>query len=177
MSGIRPFKKSYPQIAESAWIDDSAVVIGDVAIGDDSSVWPMTVIRGDVNTVVIGARSNIQDGSVLHVTHAGKHYEGAALSIGDDVTVGHKVILHACTIGNRCLIGMGAIIMDKTVVEDDVIIGAGSLIAENKTLQSGYLYLGSPAKKMRSLTERELKFLRYSAKHYVELAKEHQTTS
>ena len=105
MSGIRPFKKSYPQIAESAWIDDSAVVIGDVIIGNDSSVWPMTVIRGDVNTVVIGARSNIQDGSVLHVTHAGKHYAGAALSIGDDVTVGHKVILHACTIGDRCLIG------------------------------------------------------------------------
>ena len=174
MSGIRPFKKSYPQIAESAWIDDSAVVIGDVIIGNDSSVWQMTVIRGDVNTVVIGARSNIQDGSVLHVTHAGKHYAGAALSIGDDVTVGHKVILHACTIGDRCLIGMGAIIMDTTVVEDEVIIGAGSLVAENKTLQSGYLYLGSPAKKIRPLTERELKFLRYSAEHYVKLAREYR---
>ena len=174
MSGIRPFKKSHPQIAASAWIDDSAVVIGDVAIGDDSSVWPMTVIRGDVNSISIGTRSNIQDGSVLHVTHAGKHYEGAALRIGDDVTVGHKVILHACTIGNRCLVGMGAIIMDKTVVEDDVIIGAGSLVAENKVLQSGHLYLGSPAKKIRPLTERELKFLRYSAEHYVELAKEYR---
>lgn len=177
MSGIRPFKKSYPQIAESAWIDDSAVVIGDVTIGDESSVWPMTVIRGDVNSIAIGARSNIQDGSVLHVTHAGKHYDGSPLIIGDDVTIGHKVILHACTIGNRCLIGMGAIIMDKTVVEDDVIIGAGSLIAENKTLQSGSLYLGSPAKKIRQLTERELKFLRYSAEHYVELAKEHLASS
>ncbi len=177
MSGIRPFKKSYPQIAESAWIDDSAVVIGDVTIGDESSVWPMTVIRGDVNSIAIGTRSNIQDGSVLHVTHAGKHYDGSPLIIGDDVTIGHKVILHACTIGNRCLIGMGAIIMDKTVVEDDVIIGAGSLIAENKTLQSGSLYLGSPAKKIRQLTERELKFLRYSAEHYVELAKEHLASS
>ena len=113
---------------------------------------------------------------MLHVTHAGKHYAGAALSIGDDVTVGHKVILHACTIGDRCLIGMGAIVMDKTVVEDDVIIGAGSLVAENKTLESGYLYLGSPAKKMRRLSDRELKFLRYSAQHYVELAKEHRTS-
>lgn len=174
MSGIRPFKKSYPQIAASAWIDDSAVVIGDITIGDDSSVWPMTVIRGDVNSITIGARSNIQDGSVLHVTHAGKHYEGAALSIGDDVTVGHKVILHACTIGDRCLIGMGAIIMDKTIVENDVIIGAGSLVAENKILQSGHLYLGGPAKKIRPLTERELKFLRYSAEHYVELAREYR---
>ncbi|HBH36013.1 MAG TPA: gamma carbonic anhydrase family protein [Gammaproteobacteria bacterium] len=174
MSGIRPFKKSYPQIAASAWIDDSAVVIGDITIGDDSSVWPMTVIRGDVNSITIGARSNIQDGSVLHVTHAGKHYEGAALSIGDDVTVGHKVILHACTIGDRCLIGMGAIIMDKTIIENDVIIGAGSLVAENKILQSGHLYLGSPAKKIRPLTERELKFLRYSAEHYVELAREYR---
>ena len=177
MSGIRPFKKSYPQIAASAWIDDSAVVIGDVTIGEESSVWPMTVIRGDVNSITIGERSNIQDGSVLHVTHAGKHYAGAALSIGSDVTVGHKVILHACTIGDRCLIGMGAIIMDKTIVEDDVIIGAGSLVAENKTLLSGYLYLGSPAKKIRRLSDREMKFLRYSAQHYVELAKEHCTSA
>jgi carbonic anhydrase/acetyltransferase-like protein (isoleucine patch superfamily) len=177
MNGIRPFKQSHPQIATSAWVDDSAVVIGDVTIGDDSNVWPMTVIRGDVNCITIGKRSNIQDGSVLHVTHAGKHYDGSPLVIGDDVTVGHKVILHACTIGNRCLIGMGAIIMDKTVVEDDVIIGAGSLIAESKTLQSGYLYLGSPAKKIRQLTERELKFLRYSAEHYVELANEHRASS
>jgi carbonic anhydrase/acetyltransferase-like protein (isoleucine patch superfamily) len=177
MNGIRPFKQSHPQIATSAWVDDSAVVIGDVTIGDDSNVWPMTVIRGDVNCITIGKRSNIQDGSVLHVTHAGKHYDGSPLVIGDDVTIGHKVILHACTIGNRCLIGMGAIIMDKTVVEDDVIIGAGSLIAESKTLQSGYLYLGSPAKKIRQLTERELKFLRYSAEHYVELANEHRASS
>jgi carbonic anhydrase/acetyltransferase-like protein (isoleucine patch superfamily) len=177
MNGIRPFKQSHPQIATSAWVDDSAVVIGDVTIGDDSNVWPMTVIRGDVNCITIGKRSNIQDSSVLHVTHAGKHYDGSPLVIGDDVTVGHKVILHACTIGNRCLIGMGAIIMDKTVVEDDVIIGAGSLIAESKTLQSGYLYLGSPAKKIRQLTERELKFLRYSAEHYVELANEHRASS
>lgn len=176
MSGIRPFKQSYPQIAESAWIDDSAVVIGDVAIGNDSNIWPMTVIRGDVNHIVIGARTNIQDGSILHVTHAGKQHPGAALNIGDDVTVGHKVILHACTIGNRCLIGMGAIIMDKSVVEDDVIIGAGSLVAENKTLDGGHLYLGSPAKKIRPLTDKELKFLCHSAKHYVELAKEHRAS-
>lgn len=177
MTGIRPFKKSHPRIAENAWIDDSAVVIGDVTIADDCNVWPMTVIRGDVNSISIGARTNIQDGSVLHVTHAGRHYEGSALSIGNDVTVGHKVILHACTIGDRCLIGMGAIIMDKTVVENDVIIGAGSLVAENKTLQSGHLYLGSPAKKIRPLTERELKFLSYSAEHYVELAKEHRASA
>ncbi|MEN8214425.1 MAG: gamma carbonic anhydrase family protein [Pseudomonadota bacterium] len=174
MADIRPFKASRPHIAASAWIDDSAVIIGDVTIGDDSNVWPMTVIRGDVNSISIGERTNIQDGSVLHVTHAGKHYDGSPLVIGDDVTVGHKVILHACTVGNRCLIGMGTIIMDKTVVEDDVIIGAGSLVAENKVLEGGHLYLGSPVKKIRPLTERELKFLRYSAEHYVELSREHR---
>jgi carbonic anhydrase/acetyltransferase-like protein (isoleucine patch superfamily) len=177
MSNIRPYQETRPIIAASAWIDESAVVIGDVAIGEHSSVWPMTVIRGDVNSIAIGARTNIQDGSVLHVTHAGKHYQGSPLFVGDDVTVGHKVILHACTIGNRCLVGMGAIIMDWSVVEDDVIIGAGSLVAENKTLESGHLYLGSPAKKIRPLTQRELNFLSYSASHYVDLAARHRSSA
>ena len=174
MANIRPFQEMQPSIAASAWIDESAVVIGDVTIGEHSNVWPLTVIRGDVNSITIGARSNIQDGSVLHVTHAGKHYRGSPLLIGDDVTVGHKVILHACAIGNRCLVGMGAIIMDRSVVEDDVIIGAGSLVAENKTLESGHLYLGSPAKKIRPLTQSELNFLPYSASHYVDLAAKHR---
>jgi carbonic anhydrase/acetyltransferase-like protein (isoleucine patch superfamily) len=177
MTNIRPFQEMQPSIAASAWIDESAVVIGDVTIGEHSNVWPMTVIRGDVNSITIGARTNIQDGSVLHVTHAGKHYQGSPLLVGDDVTVGHKVILHACTIGNRCLVGMGAIIMDRSIVEDDVIIGAGSLVAENKTLESGHLYLGSPAKKIRPLTQRELNFLPYSASHYVDLAARHRSST
>jgi carbonic anhydrase/acetyltransferase-like protein (isoleucine patch superfamily) len=167
---IRAFESKQPQIPDSCFIDPQASIIGDVTLGEDCSVWPMTVLRGDVNRIRIGKCSNIQDGSVLHVSHAGEYNpDGAALIIGDHVTVGHKVLLHACSIGNDCLIGMGSIVMDNAIVEDQVMIGAGSLVAPGKTLHSGYLYLGNPCKQIRKLKPRELEFLRYSAEHYQRL--------
>lgn len=167
---IRSYNGITPLLGERVFVDASAVVLGDVEIGDDSSVWPLTVIRGDMHAIRIGARSSIQDGSVLHITHAGPfNPEGFALHIGDDVTVGHKVLLHGCSIGNRVLVGMGCIVMDGAVVEDEVMIGAGSLVPAGRRLQSGYLYLGSPARQARALTEREREFLRYSAQNYVRL--------
>jgi len=176
MSPVRSFDKHHPHIHASAWIDPTALVIGDVIVGAESSVWPMSVVRGDVNSIRIGAATNIQDGSVLHVSHAGEYGEGAALTIGDEVTIGHKVILHACTIGNRCLIGMGSVVMDKVIVGDEVILGAGSLVPEGKHLESGHLYLGHPAVKKRALTERERIWLQYSAGHYVRLMQQHRAS-
>lgn len=172
---IRPFDGIQPTIPASAFVDDSAVIIGDVVLGEDTSVWPTAVIRGDVNRIRIGARTSIQDGSVVHATHDGPYTPGgASTTIGDDVTVGHKVILHACTIHDRVLVGMGAIVMDKAVVEADVIIGAGSLVPPGKVLESGYLYVGSPVKQIRPLTEKEKEQLLYSAGYYVKLARRHR---
>lgn len=165
---LRPYKDLRPQIGQRVMIDATSVVIGDVRIADDVGIWPLVVIRGDVNYVEIGARSNIQDGSVLHVTHKSSYNpEGDPLLIGEDVTVGHKVMLHGCVIGNRVLVGMGSILLDGAIVEDDVMIGAGSLVPQNKRLESGYLYLGSPVKQIRPLTEAELEGLKYSAQNYV----------
>jgi len=167
---IRNFKGMSPKVANSAYVDDSAVVIGDVEIGVDASVWPMCSIRGDVNLIRIGARSNIQDGSVIHVTHRyGDFPEGHATRIGSDVTVGHKVMLHGCTVEDLCLIGMGSTVLDGAIVRSRVLLGAGSLVPEGKDLEGGYLWLGRPAKKMRELTEQELKWFEYSAMHYVKL--------
>ncbi len=163
---IRSYKDKSPKIHETAYVDETAVVIGDVTIGKDTSVWPMTVIRGDVNSITIGARTNIQDGSVLHESHTSDFSPGYPLVIGDDVTVGHKALLHACTVGNQCLIGMSATVMDGAVLGDNVIIGAGSLVPPGKQLESGYLYVGSPVKRVRELNEKELAFLKYSANHY-----------
>ncbi|MEE9343878.1 MAG: gamma carbonic anhydrase family protein, partial [Gammaproteobacteria bacterium] len=143
-----------------------ALVSGQVSLGEDSSVWPMAVIRGDVNTITIGNRSNIQDSSVLHVTHASETYTseaGFALIIGDDVTVGHKALLHACEIHHRCLVGMNAVVMDGVIIEPDTIIAAGSLVPPNKQLESGYLWMGSPVVKKRKLTDKEIAYLKYSA--------------
>ncbi|STZ75655.1 gamma carbonic anhydrase family protein [Bergeriella denitrificans] len=168
MSHIRPFLQHSPDIHPDAWIDRSAVVIGQVELAEAVSVWPAAVIRGDVHRIRIGARSNIQDGSVLHVTHASASKpEGSPLDIGEDVTVGHKAILHGCTIGNRVLIGMGSIVLDDAVIEDDVVLGAGSLVPPRKRLQSGYLYTGAPAKPARPLSAEELAFLKQSAANYV----------
>ena len=173
---IRTFKGTTPVIDTSAWIDPTAVVIGDVHIGAESSVWPMTVVRGDVNRIRIGHHTNIQDGSVLHVTHASARFNwpGAALQVGDYVTVGHKVVLHACSVGDYCLIGMGAIIMDNAVLADRVFVGAGSLVTEGKELQGGYLYLGNPARRVRELSRNEIEFLEYSAIHYAQLKDQHR---
>ena len=165
---LRPYKDLFPQKGDRVMIDASSVVIGDVRIADDVSIWPLVAIRGDVNYVAISARTNIQDGSVLHVTHKSSYNpEGNPLIIGEDVTVGHKVMLHGCTIGNRVLVGMGSILLDGVIVEDDVMIGAGSLVPQNKRLESGYLYLDSPVKQIRPLKEAEIEGLKYSANNYV----------
>jgi carbonic anhydrase/acetyltransferase-like protein (isoleucine patch superfamily) len=165
---IRPYRQQLPRLAAGAYVDEAACVIGDVQLGEDASVWPMAVLRGDVNAIRIGARTNVQDGSVLHVTHDGPYSPGgAALMVGDDVTIGHGVILHACTIGNRCLIGMGALVLDKVVIEDEVFIAAGSVVPPGKRLVSGFLYRGSPAQQARPLTDTERAQLKYSAEHYV----------
>ena len=170
MSNIRPFKNINPSIGKNVYIDIQACVIGKVTIGDDSSVWPMTVIRGDVESISIGHSSNIQDGSVLHVSHDGPYSNGSRnLVIGNEVTVGHKALLHACTIGNRCLIGMGAIVMDNVVIEDEVLLGAGSLVPPNKILQTRSLYRGNPVERIRDLTQDEIEMLSYSASHYIKV--------
>ena len=157
-----------PAVAERVFIHESAQVIGDVTIGPDSSVWCNTVLRGDVNRIVIGTGSNIQDFAMGHVSHkSAKKPEGSPLIIGDHVTVGHSVILHGCRIGNECLIGMGSIVMDDVVVEDRVMIGAGSLVSPGKVLKSGHLYIGRPAVAVRELTAEEIAYLKYSAEHYI----------
>ena len=157
-------------LGERVMIDPSAVVMGDVTLGDDVSVWPHAAMRGDVQVIRIGARTNIQDGTVLHVTHDGPFNPGGfPLHIGEDVTLGHRALLHGCIVGNRVLVGMGAIIMDAVVVEDDVMIAAGALVTPGKQLRSGYLYAGSPAREVRALTEDEITFLPYSAAGYTSL--------
>ncbi|MEQ1439480.1 gamma carbonic anhydrase family protein [Fontimonas sp. SYSU GA230001] len=167
---IRAYRGRRPRLGAAVWVDPSAQLIGDVELGDDASVWPLVSIRGDVNRIVIGARSNVQDNSVLHVTHDGPYSPGGVpLRIGDDVTVGHNVILHACTVGHRCLIGMGAIVMDRAVIEDEVLLAAGSVVTPGKTLRSGWLYRGAPAQPSRELTAQERDHFLYSAQHYVRL--------
>lgn len=173
---LRPYKDLFPTIGQRVMVDPTSVVVGDVRMAEDVGIWPLVVIRGDVNYVEIGARTNIQGGSVLHVTHKSSYNpEGNPLLIGEDVTVGHKVMLHGCTIGHRVLVGMGSIVLDGAVIEDEVMIGAGSLVPQNKRLQSGYLYLGSPVKQIRPLTEAEIEGLRYSANNYVKWKDEYLT--
>jgi carbonic anhydrase/acetyltransferase-like protein (isoleucine patch superfamily) len=172
---VTGFEGRYPRIADSVWMHRSAVVVGDVAIGADSSLWPMVVVRGDVHWIRIGERTNIQDGSVLHVTHAGEHTPGGfPLLIGNDCTIGHRAVVHACTIGNLCLIGMGAVIMDGAIVGNRTMVGAGSLVPGGKKLEGGHLYLGSPVRQVRPLNAEELLYLEYSANHYVKLKERHR---
>ncbi len=144
---LRPYKDLFPQKGDRVMIDASSVVIGDVRMADDVSIWPLVAIRGDVNYVSIGARTNIQDGSVLHVTHKSSYNpDGNPLIIGEEVTVGHKVMLHGCTIGNRVLVGMGSILLDGVIVEDDVMIGAGSLVPAEQTAGEWLSLSGKPGK-------------------------------
>lgn len=167
---IRSYKGVTPQTGERCYIDASAVIAGDVTINDDSSIWPLVAARGDVNTITIGKRTNVQDGTVLHVTRKTPGLpDGYPLIIGDDVTIGHQCMLHGCKLGNRILVGMGAVIMDNVTVEDDVFIGAGTLVPPNKTLESGFLYVGNPMTKRRRLNDKEMAFLAQSAVNYVEL--------
>lgn len=170
---IRAFKNIMPTLGVKAYVDQDAVVIGDVHLGEHSSVWPCAVIRGDVNSIRIGDYTNIQDNSVLHVTHQSEIFTGAPLTIGNYVTVGHAVVLHGCTISDFCLIGMQSIILDNAIIEPYVILGAASVVSPGKRLESGYLYFGSPAKQIRPLTDKEKEFLKYSAEYYAKLKDEY----
>ncbi len=171
---IRTFRGYTPKLGKKVFVDETAVVLGDVEIGDDSSIWPMAVIRGDMNKVRIGERTSIQDGSVLHITHASDfNPDGYPLIIGNEVTVGHKATLHGCTIHDRCLIGIGAIILDGAVIEKEVIVAAGCLVPPGKRLESGFVYKGNPAKKVRPVTDKEKAFFPYGAGNYAKLKDEY----
>ena len=163
-------KGRMPRVGASTFIEASARIIGDVDIGDQSSIWFNVVVRGDVNSIRIGRKTNIQDGTVIHVTHR-LH----ATVIGDEVTVGHNVTLHGCTIGNRCLIGMGAVIMDGVVIGDDCMVAAGSLVSPGTVIPSGMLVLGAPAKIKRALDAEEIARLKRSAENYLEYMRDYLT--
>lgn len=174
MKNIRPFQDKIPQIDPSAYIDETALIIGDVQIDKGVNIWPFVVARGDVNYITIGQNTNIQDGSVLHVSQPGGiHGDGAALHIGNQVTIGHNVILHGCKIQDHCLIGMGSIILDDVILEPYVFVGAGSVVPGGKCLDSGYLYIGSPARRIRELTIKEKEAIEASAQHYTKLAQQY----
>ncbi|QGZ43134.1 gamma carbonic anhydrase family protein [Pseudoduganella flava] len=165
---ISAYLSTSPQLGERVYLHDSAHVIGDVRLGDDCSVWCNAVLRGDVNSITIGRSSNIQDFTMVHVSHKTPQKPlGSPLVIGEYVTIAHGVILHGCDIGDECLIGMGSIVMDDVVIPKHVMVGAGSLVPPGKRLDSGFLYVGRPVKKVRPLTEAEIAHLRYSAEHYV----------
>lgn len=172
---LRPYRGQYPRLGARVYVDPAATVIGDVELGDDSSLWPGTVVRGDVNVVRIGARCNLQDGTIVHVSHAGPHsrMDGYATVIGDDVTIGHGAIVHACRIGNAALVGMGAIVMDGAVVEDHGYVGAGALVPPGKVVRSRELWLGNPARLVRMIDDAAVEGLLYSAAHYVRLKDEY----
>ena len=172
---VRPYRGQLPTIGERVYVDPAATCIGDVVLGDDVSLWPGTVVRGDVNFIRIGARTNIQDGSVVHVSHDGPHAKlgGFATHIGEDVTIGHKAIIHACRIEDAVLVGMGAMLLDGVVVRKHAFVGAGALVAPGKEVGPGELWLGNPARKARMLTDAEIEALYYSAAHYVRLKDEY----
>ena len=169
-ANIVTFNHKTPQLGKQVYVADTARLVGDISIGDDCSIWPFVSARGDMHRIQIGERTSIQDNTVLHITHAGPfNNEGWPLTIGSDVTVGHSATLHGCTIGNRVLVGIGSIVLDGAVVEDDVVLGAGCLVPPGKRLQSGYLYVGSPCRQARPLKPSELEFFTYSANNYVKL--------
>lgn len=171
---IRSFKGLQPALGARVFIDPGAVVIGDVSLGDDVSVWPCAVIRGDMHKISVGARTSVQDNAVLHITHASTFNPGGwPLSIGEDVTIGHGACLHGCTLGNRILVGIGATVLDGAVVEDEVIIAAGALVPPGKRLESGFLYVGNPCKPARPLKDSERAFFTYSAQNYCKLKDEY----
>ena len=167
---IRSYQGIAPTLGAIVYVDPQAAVIGKVTLGEDASIWPMAVLRGDVNTIRLGDRSNVQDGCVLHVTHDGPFSPGGLpLVVGDDVTIGHHVVLHACTLGSRILVGMGAVVLDGAIVEDEVIIGAGAVVPPRKRLPSRTVWVGNPARPARALNERELEQFTYLSRHYVRI--------
>jgi carbonic anhydrase/acetyltransferase-like protein (isoleucine patch superfamily) len=175
---VRNFEGFKPRIANSAYVDETALVIGEVTLEEDVSLWPKVVARGDVNSIYIGARTNIQDGTILHVSHDSDFAPGGfALHIGADITVGHQAILHGCTVEDRCLIGMAATVMDGAVIHCGAIVGAGSLVTPGQELEGGFLWVGSPARKARPLRSEEEAFLTYNVLHYVELKNRYKAES
>ena len=158
-----------PRVAASAWVADSAQIMGDVVLGEDSSVWFGTVIRGDTETITVGRGSNIQDASVLHAD------VGKPLTIGDNVTVGHKVMLHGCTIGDETLIGIGAVVLNGAVIGKNCLVGAGALVTEGKEFPDGSMIIGSPAKAVRQLSPEQIEGLKLSARHYMDNARRYKT--
>jgi carbonic anhydrase/acetyltransferase-like protein (isoleucine patch superfamily) len=174
-TNLRSHQGISPVLGARVYVDECALVIGRVTLGDDSSIWPFAVVRGDVNFIRIGARTNIQDGAVLHVVHEAERTNGGIpLIIGDDVTVGHKAMLHAVNVGSRCLIGMSSVVLDGAVVEDEVIVGAGTVVPPGKRLSSRGLYVGNPARRQRELKREEIEGLLYSARHYVDVKERHR---
>ena len=174
MSALRSYRGISPQLGQRVYVDPAATVIGAVELGDDVSIWPGAVLRGDVQRIRVGARSNIQDGAIVHVTHDGLYSPGGfPCLIGSDVTIGHGAVVHACTIGDGCLIGMHATVMDGASIGEFGFIGAGSLLAPGKTVGAGELWVGNPARFVRKLSDRQIEQLRYSANHYVHLKDEY----
>ncbi len=170
MTILKSFNGLQPQVGRGVFIDETARVIGNVILSDHVSIWPMAVVRGDVQQITIAEACNIQDGAILHVSHDSPYaLGGISLTLAAGVTVGHRAVLHACSIGHSCLIGIGAIVMDGAVLDDFVMLGAGALVPPGKHLESGYLYHGSPARKVRPLTVKERDFLTYSYQHYKSL--------
>lgn len=175
MADIRPYLDTRPDIHPNTYLDRMATIIGDVTLSENTSVWPFAVIRGDVNCIEVGKGTNIQDHAMLHVSHKNSAKpEGSPLCIGEYCTIGHRVTLHGCTLGNHVLVGIGSVVLDDAIVDDNVIIGAGSLVPPRKKLVGGYLYMGSPVQAVRPLTEEELQFLHYSAEHYIRVMHHHQ---
>jgi carbonic anhydrase/acetyltransferase-like protein (isoleucine patch superfamily) len=178
MNNVRSYHGLEPRIAADAYIDEAAVVIGDVEIGRQASIWPMAVLRGDIHRIVVGAGSNIQDGSVLHVSHDSRFLPGGAPTVlHERVTVGHQAVLHGCEVQDHCLIGIGARVLDRAVLRSRVMLAAGALVPPGKKLDGGWLYVGAPAKRARALTDLELEYLDYAALHYMELAVRHRATA
>ena len=172
---VQSYLDLHPTLGPGVYVHPAALVIGDVVLGEDASIWPMAVVRGDVNQIRIGARSNVQDGSVLHVSRPYPGNDtGWPLIIGDDVVIGHKVVVHGCTIGNRVLVGIGSIVLDGALVEDDVMIGAGAVVTPGKRLESGGLYVGNPARRTRDLTAAEIARVPIMAAWYVNLKKDYE---
>jgi carbonic anhydrase/acetyltransferase-like protein (isoleucine patch superfamily) len=175
MSNLRPFQDKHPQVPDDAWVDESAILIGDVKIGPCSSIWPLCVVRGDIHRIEIGADSNIQDGTIVHVSHDSRFMPGGApVIIHNGVTVGHQAVLHGCEIGDHCLIGIGSRVLDRAALEPRTMIGAGSLVPPGKVLEGGYLWVGTPVKRIRSLNDREIEYLDYVAGNYVQLANQYR---
>lgn len=177
MAVIRAFEEKQPRIAADAWVDDTAVVIGDVSLGSGSSIWPLCVVRGDIHLIEIGTATNIQDGCVLHVSHDSRFMPGGApVIIHECVTVGHQVVLHGCEIQDHCLVGIGSRVLDRAVLKPRTLLGAGSLVTPGQVLEGGFLWLGVPARRVRVLTDQELEYFDYSAMNYVQLAARHRAS-